>query len=88
MAGPPIDAGKHSPPAGRGNRGAVTVHCNVTVTPTKGILSGSNTCKASVFGNYWGTAVATTHDQTVNDMETDGYIQMGNYYADEERDDE
>jgi len=61
---------------------------NVTVTPTKGILSGSNTCKASVFGNYWATPVATTHDQTVDDMETDGYIQMGNYYADEERDDE
>ena len=61
---------------------------NVTVTPTKGILSGSNTCKASVFGNYWATAVASTHDQTVDQMEIDGYIQMGNYYADEERDDE
>jgi hypothetical protein len=61
---------------------------NVTVTPTRGINTGSNACKAQVFGNYWGVPVATAYDQTVDNMESDGYICSGNYYADEERDDE
>lgn len=61
---------------------------NVTIGPTKGVNSGSNTCKCTIFGNYWATPVNTTHDQSIDDMETDGYICAGNYYADEERDDE
>ena len=61
---------------------------NVTVLPTRGINTGSNVCKAQVFGNHWGVSVATAYDQTVDQMEVDGYICAGNYYADEERDDE
>lgn len=61
---------------------------NATVGPTKGVKSNSNPCKVNIYGNNWATPVATTHDQTVDNMESDGLICAGNYYADEERDDE
>jgi len=59
---------------------------NVTITPTKGInQTSNNVVLATVYGNYWGTAVASTHSDTVTNMETDGYICVGNYYLNEER---
>ncbi|KKM24141.1 hypothetical protein LCGC14_1608070 [marine sediment metagenome] len=61
---------------------------NVTVGPTKGVKSNSSAAKVTIFGNYWATPVNSTHDQSIDDMESDGYICAGNYYADEERDDE
>ena len=61
---------------------------NVTVGPTKGVKSNSSAALVTIFGNYWATPVNTTHDQTIDNMESDGYICAGNYYADEERDDE
>jgi len=61
---------------------------NVTVTPTRGIDTNSKACLGTIYGNYWGTAVATTHDLTIDNTEVLGLICAGNYYADEERDDE
>lgn len=61
---------------------------NIFNAPTRAINTGSNACLALVFGNWIGIAVATAYDQTVDNMESDGYICAGNYYADEERDDE
>ncbi len=61
---------------------------NNTIAPTKGVNSGSNAAKVTIFGNYWATAVGSTHDQTIDNMESDGYICVGNEYADEESDDE
>ncbi len=61
---------------------------NVTVGPTKGVKSNSSAALVTIFGNYWATPVNSTHDQSIDNMESDGYICAGNYYADEERDDE
>jgi len=61
---------------------------NITVQPTRGINTGSNAAKVAVVGNYWGAPVATAYDQTVDNMESDGWLCSGNYYSDEERDDE
>ncbi|KKM05332.1 hypothetical protein LCGC14_1755170 [marine sediment metagenome] len=61
---------------------------NVTVAPTRGVNSGSNAAKVTIFRNSWATAVNSTHDQSIDDMESDGYICVGNEYADEESDDE
>jgi len=56
---------------------------NICISPTKGINSGSNAAKMIVCGNYFATAVDSTHDQTINNMEISGYICVGNEYADE-----
>ena len=57
---------------------------NITVTPTKGLNTGSNACKGMVCGNYFGTAVGTgTNDLNTANMETAGYIMVGNEYATE-----
>jgi len=63
---------------------------NVTVAPTKAIDTNSKACLGTIFGNYWATAVAgtATHDISIDDTETLGLKCVGNYYADEERDDE
>ncbi len=61
---------------------------NVTVSPTRGIDTNSKACLGTVFGNYWGTAVAATHDVDIDTTEGLGLKCVGNYYGDEERDDE
>ena len=62
---------------------------NITVTPTRAInQTSNNTAKVAVRGNYWGAPVATAYSDTVDNMETDGYLCSGNHYSDEETDDE
>ncbi len=62
---------------------------NVTVGPTKGVKTNSNPCLGTIFGNFWATPVNSTHDLSIDNVEaTAGLICAGNYYADEERDDE
>jgi len=61
---------------------------NVTVSPTRGIDTNSKACLGTVFGNYWGTAEVATHDLSVDNTEVLGLKCVGNYYGDEERDDE
>ena len=56
---------------------------NIVITPTKGVNSGSNAVKGIICGNFFSTAVDSTHDQTINNMESDGWICVGNEYADE-----
>ena len=56
---------------------------NICINPTKGVNSGSNTVKGIICGNFFATAVDSTHDQTINNMETDGWMCVGNEYRDE-----
>ena len=60
-----------------------------TESGTKFLNSDSGRGSGIIFGNYFNTAVGTdTNDLSVDDLETAGIICAGNYYADEERDDE
>ena len=56
---------------------------NICINPTKGINSGSNVVKGIICGNFFATAVDSTHDQTINNMEVDGWMCVGNEYRDE-----
>jgi hypothetical protein len=61
---------------------------NITVSPTRGIDTNSKAVLGTVCGNYWGTGITVTHDLTVDNTELLGLKCVGNYYGDEERDDD